>query len=103
MLFDAAERLLLGLGPMAKGAVREHRFSPPRRWRFDIAWPELFVAVEIEGGVWTGGRHVRGLGYENDLRKYNAANRLGWHVFRYTPKMVLDGDARLELEEVFRG
>ena len=29
----------------------EHVFSPPRRWRFDIAWPEHMLALEIEGGV----------------------------------------------------
>ncbi|HEY7313861.1 MAG TPA: hypothetical protein VH643_31215 [Gemmataceae bacterium] len=50
---------------------REHRFAPPRRWRFDLAWPSLRLALEIEGGTWTGGRHVRGKGYENDREKYN--------------------------------
>lgn len=45
------------------GWVREHRFHPARRWRFDFAWPELLFAVEVEGGIWTGGRHNRGSGF----------------------------------------
>jgi hypothetical protein len=43
--------------------IREYRFAPPRRWRFDLAWPSLRLALEIEGGTWTGGRHVRGNGF----------------------------------------
>jgi hypothetical protein len=33
--------------------IREHRFAPPRRWRFDYAWPAHRLALEIEGGTWT--------------------------------------------------
>ena len=63
---------------------REFRFRPSRRWRFDFAWPEGKVAVEIEGGVYIDGRHTRGKGYERDLEKYNAAVTDGWKVFRFT-------------------
>src|SRR5690606_39740371 len=38
--------------------VREYRFHPERRWRFDFAWPDLRVAAEVEGGIHIGGRHV---------------------------------------------
>lgn len=31
--------------------VREHRFHPTRRWRFDFAWPDEKVALEVEGGT----------------------------------------------------
>jgi hypothetical protein len=27
--------------------VEEYRFAPPRRWRFDLAWPERMLAVEV--------------------------------------------------------
>lgn len=69
---------------------REHKFHAKRKWRFDYAWPEHRVALEVEGGIYSGGRHVRGRGYENDMEKYNAAALAGWKVLRYTPKRVMD-------------
>jgi len=74
-------------------AQREFRFAPPRLWRFDFAWPEQKFAVEIEGGVWTGGRHTRGAGFVADTEKYNAATLAGWKVLRFTEKSVRDGSA----------
>lgn len=65
--------------------VREYRFYKPRRWRFDYALPLYKIAVEVEGGVWTGGRHVRPQGFLGDIQKYNTAALLGWRVFRVTP------------------
>jgi very-short-patch-repair endonuclease len=73
------------------GWEREFRFAPPRRWRFDFAWPEQKIALEIEGGTWVGGRHNRGAGYAKDLEKYNTATVLGWRLLRVTPEMVSDG------------
>src|SRR5262249_13635323 len=71
----------------------EYRFAPPRRWRFDWAWPGLLLAVEREGGVWTQGRHVRPSGFIKDIEKYNTAALLGWMLIRYTPAMERDGRA----------
>lgn len=70
------------------GGVPEFKFHPTRKWRFDLAWPENKIAMEVEGGVWTGGRHTRGTGFLKDCEKYNAAASLGWRVFRFTPKQV---------------
>ena len=81
--------------------IREHRFAPPRRSRFDLAWPSLRLALEIEGGTWTGGRHVRGRGYERDCEKYNAAALAGWTVLRVTTAMLCDGRALALLESAF--
>jgi very-short-patch-repair endonuclease len=69
-------------------AEREVHFHPTRAWRFDFAWPELRVAVEVDGGTWGGGRHVRGKGFQNDADKLNAAQVLGWKVFRYTSTRI---------------
>jgi hypothetical protein len=66
----------------------EHRFAAPRRWRFDFAWPAYRVALEVEGGVWTGGRHTSGAGFVRDMEKYNAAGGLGWIVLRCMPKTL---------------
>jgi len=72
------------LAPDAPAPAREYRFASPRRWKFDFAWPDARLAVEIEGGTWSGGRHTRGAGYANDCTKYNAAVLEGWRVLRYT-------------------
>jgi hypothetical protein len=82
--------------------VREYRFARPRRWRFDYAWPAHRFALEIEGATWTGGRHVRGRGYEADCEKYNEAALRGWTVLRATSGMVRDGRALALLERALR-
>jgi very-short-patch-repair endonuclease len=68
--------------------VTEFRFAPPRKFRFDLAWPDLKIAVELEGGVYSGGRHTRGKGFENDCEKYNLAALNNWLVVRYTSNML---------------
>ena len=70
-------------------AVAEFRFHPVRRWRFDLAVPSAKVAVEIDGGVWTGGRHSGGKGQIKDMEKMNAAAIAGWRVLHFTPQQLL--------------
>ena len=72
--------------------IREYCFHPSRRWRFDWAWLDYRVALEWEGGTWSGGRHVRGKGYEEDCRKYSEAAILGWRVLRVTTAMLDRGE-----------
>jgi len=64
------------------GFEREYRFHPTRRWRFDFAWVEPRVALEVEGSVWARGRHTRGKGYLGDIEKYNEAVLEGWKLLR---------------------
>lgn len=71
----------------------EYRFHDTRRWRFDFAWPDYLLAVEVEGGQWINGRHQRGKGFEDDCEKYNEAALDGWMVLRFTGDMVKDGRA----------
>lgn len=60
----------------------EYRFEPKRRWRADYRVNDAPVLIEIEGGIWAGGRHTRAKGFIEDTRKYNAAAALGFTVFR---------------------
>lgn len=69
---------------------REYRFHPTRRWKFDFAWPAALLAVEIDGGIWSHGRHVRGKGVTGDCEKYNAATAMGWRVLRATEPLLDD-------------
>lgn len=68
--------------------VREHRFDPVRKWRFDFCWLDAGIAVELEGGVWSRGRHTRGAGFTEDARKYNTAVISGYRVIRLTGEML---------------
>lgn len=74
--------------PDLPAPVREFRFAAPdRQWRFDFAWPDRGLALEVEGGTFTAGRHTRGPGMAEDARKYNEAALRGWRVCRVTTDM----------------
>ena len=74
--------------------IQQHGFPEPvrefyfRGWRFDFAWPSLKIALEIDGGTYIGGAHVRRKGYERDCKKNNAAQLEGWIVLRADRNMV---------------
>ena len=74
---------------LAVECVKEYKFHPVRKWRFDYALPAYKIALEVEGGVWTQGRHTRPKGFLGDVEKYNTAALLGWRVFRCTPSTLL--------------
>jgi hypothetical protein len=64
-----------------------------RKWRFDRAWHTVNgcvvkLAIECEGGIQSGGRHVRPQGYEKDLEKYNLAAEHGWLLLRFSTEML---------------
>lgn len=79
----------------------EVRFDAVRKWRFDMAWNDRRIGLEVEGGVYTAGRHVRGQGYEADAIKYNQAQLQGWKVLRYSTGQVSKGIAIADLRKVF--
>ena len=67
----------LGGGELKK----EHKFAEGRRFRFDY-YHSSGVSIELEGGVWSRGRHTRPTGFLNDMEKYNLAASMGILVFR---------------------
>lgn len=100
------------------GPVFEYRFDAKRRWRFDIAWPSaggasdegrvtgdelgkdsgnskrlitphLSLALEVQGGIWTGGRHTRGAALLGEWEKLNAAACAGWRVLFVQPRDLM--------------
>lgn len=70
---------------LSRPVQKEYRFAPPRKWRFDYAYPEFKIAIEIDGGIWTQGRHTRGKGFKGDMEKFNNAAKMGWLVLKFTP------------------
>jgi very-short-patch-repair endonuclease len=82
---------------------REYAFYVGRRFRSDFAWPDHKVLAEVEGGIWTKGRHTRGSGYQSDCKKYNLAALNGFKVFRFTPDMIRNGEAISTLTLALKG
>lgn len=85
-----------------RGWEREYRFAPPRRFRFDFAWPQQRVACEVDGAIWTHGRHTRGAGVERDNAKYALAAAAGWRVIRVSPGQIRQGLALQWIEAALR-
>jgi hypothetical protein len=100
----ATTALLLQLRALQVFFVQEHRFHPERKWRFDVALPDYMVAIEVDGGTFlpTGGRHTRGAGHREDLRKTGAALELGWLVVHTIPELVKSGEALRHVEAAIR-
>lgn len=82
---DAAEYFVRAwkLKPLAGVQMEtEYRFHPIRRWRLDVAFPALKLAVEIDGrgtGGHDGGHHSVA-GKRRDCDKRNAAVACGWRI-----------------------
>lgn len=77
-------------------AVPEFRFAPPRKWAFDFAFPDLLLAIEIEGID-----HRKKNRYARDLTKYNTAARRGWCLLRFTARQVHQRKAIQEIQQVY--
>lgn len=67
----------------------EHQFHATRKWRFDFAFLEHMVAVEVQGGIFTRGRHTRGPALKQEYEKLREAAALGWLVLPVPPNEVL--------------
>ena len=74
--------------------ILEYKFCEQRKWRGDFVWLEpRKVLLEIEGGIWSQGRHTRGKGFTNDCEKLNTASLQGFLVLRVTKYHLISGDA----------
>ena len=85
-LINWLDLLTEGIPPPAK----EWRFHPIRRWRLDLAWPALLIGIEMHGGTWAGGRHVRGYGFRKDREKMTTAAVMGWTILEFTADQIDD-------------
>lgn len=79
---------------------REFQFHPKRKWRADFHLIDQKILIEVEGGIWSNGRHTRAKGYLGDMEKYNAATALGYRIFRYSTEQVKSGMAIKEIMEL---
>jgi len=77
--------------------VKEYKFHETRGWRFDLAWVEEKVAVELQGGNYKNGRHTRAVPLHGEYDKLNAAALGGWAVLLFDTKHLRDPYDCLEL------
>jgi very-short-patch-repair endonuclease len=89
-------REVVGDAPGIRQRLREAKLKD---WRFDFAWVDLRLAVEVEGGSFTQGRHNRPVGFEQDTIKYGEAMALGWTVYRCSTGLIKSGKA---IEQIIR-
>ena len=73
---------------LLKNIRHEFKLVPDRRFRCDFVITNKKLVIEIEGGVYNRGRHVRGSGFEKDCAKYNMISELGYTVYRVTSNMI---------------
>ena len=68
--------------------ICEYVFAPDRKYAFDYASPPHMLAIEIDGGQHTymGGRHNT----DEDRRKCNLAESMGWHILHFSGTMLHD-------------
>ena len=103
-MFSASQTLELLFKDAKIEYEAEYRFHSTRRWRFDFAFPQYKIALEIEGLGPRGsaGAHQRTKGFKKDLEKYDAAARLGWNVYRCSTEMALSGHAAQTVEMMIK-
>ena len=69
------------------------RFMAGRRFRADFCWPApARVILEVQGGTWNQGGHVRGRGYESDCVKSNLAQLEGYLYLQATTDQIHSGE-----------
>lgn len=81
---------------------QEYKFHPERNWRADFLITGTKILIEVEGGIWSGGRHTRGKGFIADMEKYNAAATLGFKVLRFDTQQVKSGLAIKQIEGLLK-
>lgn len=60
--------------------VHHHIVKTERTWEIDFAFPDLRIAIELQG---YGGGHTGYLGMLRDIEKYNSLTILGWTVIYF--------------------
>lgn len=81
----------------------EVMFAHPRRWRFDWAYPDRSIAIEYQGGNYTGkGGHNTVKGLKNDYEKFSEAAIRGWMLILIDSGSVRDGRAVTWVERALR-
>lgn len=72
------------LYPQLPVPVRQYKFLPDRKFLWDFAWPEDYLAVEIQGGSFMAkSGHTSLSGQSRDCEKQRLAVAAGWRVLPF--------------------
>lgn len=75
-------------GGPGKGLRKRLKETGLKDWKIDFVYLDRKVAVEVEGGVWIRGRHLRGKGFLDDIHKYNTISLNGFIFLRVTAEHI---------------
>lgn len=102
-LSEGEEMLAIHLRADGIAFERESRLCSERRWRWDFVIHEVaIICIDIQGGTFTNGGHVRGKGYQNDLDKHNSAILAGHLPLLFTTADVKSGVAITTILKLIR-
>lgn len=82
--------------------VREFRAIAGRRYRYDFAWPERKLLIEVQGAIWVRGGHSTGVGITRDAEKLNLATLAGFRCLHVTSTHVTSGQALTWIQEALK-
>ena len=83
---------------------REFRAINGRRFRWDFAWIEHRLLLEVQGGTFSSGKmgHNSGLGLHRDMEKANLATLAGWRVLAVAERHIKTGKALQWIQEALK-
>lgn len=83
-----------GITAVAGPLLEEHGFCKGLRkqtFRWDFCFPDLLLAIEINGGIWTRGAHGHPADILRNMEKACFAATLGWRVLQFSTDQVEPG------------
>jgi hypothetical protein len=84
--------------------ITEFKAVEGRKFRWDIAFPEQMLLVEIQGGTWIGGfGHNSGKGIARDCEKLNLATVAGYRCLSVTSDQIRSGKAIMWIRQAIEG
>ena len=79
--------------------IREYAAIPGRRFRFDFAWMDECLLVEVQGAIFVKGGHSSGVGIMRDHEKHNLATLAGWRIIYVNSATIDSGEAIAQIEK----
>jgi very-short-patch-repair endonuclease len=74
-----------------------------RKYRWDFAWPQYRLVVEVNGGIWVPSEHSTGTGIKRDYDKNNEGELCGYSQLTFDSGAIDDGSAVLLIQKFMHG